>query len=116
MFAHQSLRVHLSMAKRWCKSGKLNVAMVFKYFTKKVVPLARAKRSRHLNAFFLCILSSFFLVHETPQVDLGILHMVRNLGSGSPVPIILAKTLNGLDAVHKEEATFFVGSPLLLKV
>jgi len=49
-------------------------------------------------------------------VDPGILHMVRNLGSGSPVPIILAKTLNGLDAVHKEEATFFVGSPLLLKV
>ena len=28
--------------------------------------------------------------------------------------IILAKTLNGLDVVHREEATFFVGSPLLL--
>ena len=30
--------------------------------------------------------------------------------------IILAKTLNGLDAVHREEATFFAGSPLLLQV
>ena len=28
--AHQLLGVHLSMAKRWCKSNKLNVSMVFK--------------------------------------------------------------------------------------
>ena len=36
--AHQLLGVHLSMAKRWCKSSKLNVFMVFKYFSKKDVP------------------------------------------------------------------------------
>ena len=40
--------------------------------------------------------------------------MVKNLGSESPVAIILAETLNGLNAVHKGEATFFIGSPLLL--
>lgn len=55
-------------------------------------------------------------MHETPQMDLGILHVVKNLGSGSPVPIILAKTLNGLDDIHREEATFFVESPFLLQV
>lgn len=90
--------------------------MVFKYYTKKFVPLARVERSHHLNSFCLCILVSFTLVHETPRVDPVILHMVKNLGSESPMPIILAKTLNGLDAVHREEVTFFASSPLLLQV
>ena len=40
--------------------------------------------------------------------------MFKNLGSGSPIAIILVETLNGLDAVHREEATFLVGSPLRL--
>ena len=34
--AHHVLEVHLSMVKRWCKSKKLNVPMVFKYFTKRM--------------------------------------------------------------------------------
>ena len=55
-------------------------------------------------------------MHETPRVDPRIVLMVNNLGRGSPIIIILAKTINGLDAVHKEEATFFTKSPLLLQV
>ena len=66
---YQLLGVHLAIANRWCKSNKLNVSMVFKYFSKKDVPLAGVKRSHHLNAFFLCILARFVLVHETPRVD-----------------------------------------------
>ena len=112
-FAHQLLGVPLTMAKRWCKSNKLNVFMVFKYFSKKDVPLAGVKHSHHLNAFCLCILARFFLVQETPRVDPRIRHVVKHIGSGSPLAIILAKILNGLDAVHREEATFFVGIPLL---
>ena len=114
--AHQLLGVPLALVKRWCKSNKLNVFMVFKYFSKKEVPLARMKRSHHLNTFCLCILTRFFLVHETPRVSLGILHVVKNLGSGTPIAIILVKTLNVLDVVHREEATFFAGSLLLLEV
>lgn len=56
------------------------------------------------------------MVNETPRVDLIILLVVNNLGNGSLIMLILAETLNGLDAVHKEEATFFVGSPILLQV
>ena len=33
---------------------------------------------------------------------------------GNPVGLIFAKTLNGLDAFHRKEASFVVGSPLLL--
>lgn len=90
--------------------------MVFKYFSKKEVPLARMKCSHHLNAFCLFIVARFFLVHETPHVDPKILHVVKYLGSGSPLAIIFAETLNGLDVVHRDEATLFVGSPLLLQV
>ena len=82
---HQLLGIHLSMAKRWCKSKKLNVSMVFKYFSKKNVPLTRTECSHHPNAFYLCIHERFFLVHETSRVDLGILHVEKNLGSGSQV-------------------------------
>ena len=53
-------------------------------------------------------------MHETPHVDPRILHVVKNLGSENPVAIILAETLNGLDVVHREKATFFAGSLLLL--
>ena len=42
--------------------------------------------------------------------------MVSNLRRGSSVDVILAETLNGLDAVHRKEANFFVGSLLLLQV
>ena len=101
------------MAKRWCKSNKLNVFIVFKY-SKKSVPLTGIECSHHLKAFCLCILARFFLVHETPRMDPRILHVVKNLRNGSQITIILSKTLNGLDAVHREEATFFAGSSLLL--
>ena len=43
-------------------------------------------------------------------MDLRILYVVKNLGSRSPIAIILAEILNGLDAIHREEANFFVGS------
>lgn len=87
--------------------------MVFKYFAKKNVPLIGTKCSYHLNVFCLCILTSFSLEDSTPQVEPSIPQMVKNLGSGSLVPIILAETLKGLD-VHRKEATFFARSPLFL--
>ena len=111
-----SLRSPSFHGQKFCKSGKLNVTMVFKYYTKKFVPFAGVECSYRMNSFWLCILVSFTLVHETPRVDPVILHVVKNSGSGSPVPIILAKTFNGLDAVHREEVTFFAGSLLLLQV
>lgn len=64
--AHKALEVHHSMAKIWCNSRKLNVAVVFKYYTKKFAPLSRAERSHRLNSFCLYILVRFSLVHETP--------------------------------------------------
>ena len=104
------------MAKRWCKPNKLNVQMIFKYFSQGNVPLARVECSYYLNAYCLCILKRYFLVHEKPCLDLRILSVVNNLGRGSPIMLALAKTINGLDAVHREEAKFFLESPLLLQV
>ena len=42
--------------------------------------------------------------------------VVYELKKGNPVGLILAETLNGLDAFHRKQASFFVGSPLLLQV
>ena len=114
--AHQLLRVPLAMAKRWCTLDKLNVQMFFKYFSQRNVPLVGVEHSYYLNAYCLCILERYFLVHETPCVDPRILSLVNNLGRGRLIMLIFVETLNDLDVVHREEATFFVGSPLLLQV
>ena len=58
----------------------------------------------------------YFLVHETLHVDQRMLSMVINLEKGSLISMILAETLNGLDAIHRRETTFFVGSLLLFQV
>ena len=55
-------------------------------------------------------------MHETPCVDQRMLLVVINLERGSPIGMILVKTLNGLDAILREVATFFVESPSLLQV
>ena len=55
-------------------------------------------------------------MHETPCVDQRIFWVVINLERGSLVGMIMAKTLNGLDVVHRKEVTFFAGSLLLLQV
>ena len=57
----------------------------------------------------------YFLVHKTPRVDQRMLSVVINLERGSPVGMVVAETLNGLDAFYRWEATFFAGSPLLLQ-
>ena len=53
-------------------------------------------------------------MHETPCVDQKMLSVIINLEKGSFVGMILAKTPNGLDVVHRREITFFARSPLLL--
>ena len=40
--------------------------------------------------------------------------VVYELKRGNPMGLILAKTLNGMDAFHRKEASFFAGSTLLL--
>jgi len=38
------------------------------------------------------------------------------LKKGNPVGLILMETLNGLNAFHRKEVSFFAGSPFLLQV
>ena len=40
--------------------------------------------------------------------------MVVDLRIGNLVGMILAETLNGLDAFHRKEANFFAGNPFIL--
>ena len=42
--------------------------------------------------------------------------VVYELKRGNLAGLIFAETFNGLDAFHRKEASFFVGSPLLLQV
>ena len=112
--AHDLLGISLVVARWWCMLNKLNIRIVFAYFSWLAVPVASRVHSYYLNAFCLCLRARYFLVHETYQVDQRMCLVVDNLNKGSPIVMILVGTLNSLDVVHREEATFFVGSPLLL--
>ena len=98
--AQQLLGIPLAMAQRWCILNKLNIRTVFMYFSQQNIPLVGVQRAHYLNAFCLCLLVRYFLVHETLRVDQRMLLVVLNLKKGSPVGMILAETLNGLDVVH----------------
>ena len=67
------------------------------------------EQSHYLNAFYLWLLARYFLVDETYRIDQRMCLVVNNLDKGSLVGMILVETLNGLDVVHREEATFFTG-------
>lgn len=94
---------------------KLNIHSIFAYFSRLTIPMVGRSRSYYLNAFCLCILVRHFLVHETVRIDRRMCLVVSDLRVGSPMDMILAETCNGLDAIHKKEANFFAGSPLLLQ-
>ena len=117
--AHDLWGISLVAVQQWYTLNKLNICMVFAYLSRLVVLMAgRVGRacSHYLNAFYLCLLARYFLAHEIYRVDQRMCLMVNNLNKGSTVGMILAETLNGLDIVHKKEATFFVRSSLLLQV
>ena len=111
-----SFRCLLDTARHWCMFDKLNIHSIFAYFSLLTVPKTGKPRSYYLNAFYLCILARYFLVQEMGHLDQRMCLMVSNLRSGNPAGIILAETLNGLDAFHRKEANLFAGSPLLLQV
>ena len=49
-------------------------------------------------------------------MDFWICIIAYELKRGNPLDLILAETLNVLDAFHKKEASFFTGNPFLLQV
>ena len=90
--------------------------MVFAHFSDLVIPIDERPRSYILRAFILCAIARYFLVQRSYYVELRICMVVYELKRGNPVGLILVETLNGLDAFHRKEASFFAGSPLLLQV
>jgi len=114
--AHDLLGISLATSQQWCMLDHLNIHMVFAFFSRFSVPVTGRGRSHYLNAFCLWLLARYFLVNKTYRVDQRMCLVVNNLDKGSLVGMILVETLNGLDVVHREEATFFIGNALLLQV
>ena len=110
------LDVPAAIANRWCVFGKLNLKLVFEYFFSSTLLKGKGPRSYSLLAFCLCALARYFLVQNLYYVDLWMCMIAYELKRGNSVGLILAETLNGLDAFHRKEANFFAGSPLLLQV
>ena len=110
------LGVLLATANRWCTFGKFNLSLVFAHFSVLAIPVDKRPRSYFLHAFYLCALARYFLVQRSYCIDLQMCIVVYKLKKSNLVGLILAETLNGLDAFHRKEVSFFARSPLLLEV
>ena len=110
------LGVPLAMANKWCVFGKLNLSLVFAHFSDLAILVDERPRSYFICAFCLYALTRYFLVQMLYCVDLWMCMVVYELKKGNLVGLILVETLNGLDAFHRKEGSFFAGSPLFLQV
>ena len=110
------LGVPATTANRWCVFGKLNLRLVFEYFSGLGLPKGERPHSYFLHTFCLCALARYFLVQNSYCVDLRMCMIAYEVKRDNPVGLILTEILNGLDAFHRKEANFFAGSPFLLQV
>ena len=101
---------------RWCVLGKFKLRLVLDYFSSLALLEGERPQLYFLLAFYLCSLARYFLDQKSYCVDLRMCMMAYELRRGYLVGLILAKTLNGLDAFHRKEVSFFAGSPLLRQV
>jgi len=102
------LGVLATTANRWCVFGKLNLRLVFEYFSSSALLEGERSRLYFLRAFCLCALARYFLVQNLYYVDLRMCMVAYELKRGNPVGLILVKALNGLDAFHRKEVSFIV--------
>ena len=65
------LGVPKTTANRWCVFGKLNLRLVFNYFSGSGLLKGEKPRSYYLCAFCLCALARYFLVQKSYCVDFG---------------------------------------------
>ena len=108
------LGILATTANSWFFLGKLNLRLVFDYFSDSALLEGERLRSYFLRAFCLYALARYFLVQKSYCVDLQMCMVAYKLRRGNLVGLILAETLNGLDAFHRKEGSFFARSPLPL--
>ena len=94
-----ALGVPETTTKRWCVFGKLNLRLVFDYFSNLGLLEGERPRSYYLCAFCLCAHARYFLVQLSYYVYIWMCMVAYEIKSGNPVGLILAKTLNGLDVI-----------------
>ena len=82
---------------RWCVFSKLNLRLVFDYFSSLALLEGERSRSYYLRAFCLYALARHFLVQQSYCVDLRMCIVAYELKRGNLVDLILVETLNGFD-------------------
>ena len=96
------LSIPLATANMWCVFSKLNLRLVFEYFSSLALPVGERPYSYFLRAFCLCALARYFLFQNLYCVDIWMCMIAYELKRGNLVGLILVKTLNGLDAFHRK--------------
>ena len=91
------LGILFTTANRWCVFGKLNLKLIFEYFSGSTFPEGERQNLYFLYAFCLCALARYFLVQNSYYVDFRMCMIAYELKRGNQVGLILVETLNGLD-------------------
>ena len=107
------LGVSSSRARAMTVSGCLDLPTLVQYACH--LPVSSHQRERDLVAA-LCLSAEHLLVTEPTRMNMRAVQIIYNvfIHDHSPIPTVLAETLNGLDALHADRRVFLRGSPLLL--
>ena len=95
----------------------INLLSLFEEFAYQT-PTSVQESHRKNSALALTYVGEFLLVNQRSGfADVRISTLIPQLlGGKSLVPIVIAESMNGLDAVYRDETDIFRGSPLLLQV
>ena len=111
------LGLNLNEARSLMRGGELHILQLIERFSPEGDPYDRVHQGRRRIAFCLGVLACFLLAPNNGKASPALADVMAQMIEGKDlIPMVLAETLLGLDAVHAGVTNNFAGSPLLLQV
>ena len=113
----EKLGVSDGVARHLIRGGSLDILRLFADFSPRGNPLDYTVQNRRMFALCMCLLATYLLVPNDGNPNPSIISVAAQIEQRRDVvPMVLAETLMGLDAVKSGRTSVFAGSPLLLQV
>lgn len=111
----EKLGVSDGIARHLIRGGSLDILRLFADFSPRGNPLDYTVQNRRMFALCMCLLATYLLVPNDGNPNPSIISVAAQIEQRRDVvPMVLAETLMGLDAVKSGRTSVFAGSPLFL--
>ncbi|KAI8542866.1 hypothetical protein RHMOL_Rhmol08G0173300 [Rhododendron molle] len=109
-----SLNISTGAAESLLSGGQINIMCLMEWYEPEGDTGDMALQAPRRFALVISVLAAYLLVSQNGQVDPSLVSVPAQLGARrNVVPMVLAKTLIGLDLASTDQTIVFGGSPLL---